>query len=116
MGTRSRSRTLSGGKVPTEAEFLKEELSETPLSFSYLATPRNVYTPVTHHPPPSSLLSGSTPAMPPKKSIFRGPEAQHFQLVHRSQRDPLINDPDAGQRVLKPVERANDRKPKVCLS
>lgn len=48
--------------------------------------------------------------MPPKKSIFRRDGAQHFQLVHRSQRDPLINDPDAGQRVLKPVGRANDRK------
>ena len=51
--------------------------------------------------------------MPPSKSIFRGPEAQHFQLVHRSQRDPLINDPDASQRVLKPVDRANDRKLKL---
>lgn len=48
--------------------------------------------------------------MPPKKSIFRRDGAQHFQLVHRSQRDPLINDPDAGARVLKPVGRANDRK------
>jgi hypothetical protein len=50
--------------------------------------------------------------MAPKKSVFRGPDAQHFQLVHRSQRDPLINDPDASQRVLKPVERGNDKK--VC--
>jgi hypothetical protein len=48
--------------------------------------------------------------MAPKKSIFRRDGAQHFQLVHRSQRDPLINDSDAGQRVLKPVGRANDRK------
>jgi len=47
--------------------------------------------------------------MPPKKSIFRGPDAQHFQLVHRSLRDPLINDPEASDRVLKPVERGNDR-------
>jgi len=51
--------------------------------------------------------------MPPKNSIFRGPEAQHFQLVHRSQRDPLINDTEASQRVLKPVGRGNDRKAKV---
>ncbi|KAJ7508634.1 Low temperature viability protein-domain-containing protein [Mycena galericulata] len=49
--------------------------------------------------------------MPPK-SIFRQPGAQHFQLVHRSQRDPLIHDPDASQHVLKPVQRENDRKGK----
>ena len=53
--------------------------------------------------------------MAPKKSAFRGPEAQHFQLVHRSQRDPLINDPDANQRVLKPIGRANDRKTRVSI-
>ncbi|KAG6333743.1 hypothetical protein ID866_5344 [Astraeus odoratus] len=40
--------------------------------------------------------------MPPK-SIFRQPGARHFQLVHRSQRDPLIHDPDASQHVLKEV-------------
>lgn len=51
--------------------------------------------------------------MPPKKSVFRQAGAQHFQLVHRSQRDPLINDPEASQRVLKPVGRANERG-KVC--
>ena len=51
-----------------------------------------------------------------KKSVFRGPDAQHFQLVHRSQRDPLINDPEAAQRVLKPVGRSNDRDKKVCAS
>ncbi len=49
----------------------------------------------------------------PKKSIYRQPGAQHFQLVHRSQRDPLINDPDASQRLLKPVERANDQGRRV---
>jgi len=54
--------------------------------------------------------------MAPKKSIFRRPEAQHFQLVHRSQRDPLINDAEASQRVLKPVGRPNDRKAKVRIS
>ena len=37
------------------------------------------------------------------KSIFRQPGARHFQLVHRSQRDPLINDPEASQHVLKPI-------------
>ncbi|KAI6047998.1 Low temperature viability protein-domain-containing protein [Pisolithus marmoratus] len=50
----------------------------------------------------------------PSKSIFRQPGAKHFQLVHRSQRDPLINDPDASQHVLKEVVRGNDRKGKTC--
>ncbi|WVF68249.1 hypothetical protein IAT40_003014 [Kwoniella sp. CBS 6097] len=56
--------------------------------------------------------------MPPKKSIFRGPEAQHFQLVHRSQQDPRINDPEASQRVFKSVTRGNDsgRKPEITLA
>ncbi|KAL6307649.1 Low temperature viability protein-domain-containing protein [Sparassis latifolia] len=49
--------------------------------------------------------------MPPK-SIFRQPEAQHFQLVHRSQRDPLIHDPEASQHVLKAFERRNLAKGK----
>ncbi|KAI0257268.1 Low temperature viability protein-domain-containing protein [Lactifluus subvellereus] len=48
----------------------------------------------------------------PSNSIFRQPGAQHFQLVHRSQRDPLINDPDASQHVLKPVVRENAKKGK----
>lgn len=51
------------------------------------------------------------PSMPhKKKSIFRQPGAQHFQLVHRSQRDPLIHDPDASQHVLKQVIRDNSNK------
>ncbi|QRV83467.1 hypothetical protein RhiJN_11483 [Ceratobasidium sp. AG-Ba] len=41
------------------------------------------------------------------KSIFRQPGAQHFQLVHRSQRDPLIHDPEASSHVLKGFEREN---------
>ena len=48
--------------------------------------------------------------MAPKKSIFRQPGTKHFQLVHRSQRDPLIHDPDASQHVLKPVERGSAKK------
>ncbi|PWN39420.1 hypothetical protein IE81DRAFT_26420 [Ceraceosorus guamensis] len=32
-------------------------------------------------------------------SKFRGPSSQKFQLVHRSQRDPLINDEEAGTHV-----------------
>jgi protein LTV1 len=51
--------------------------------------------------------------MAPKKSIFRQPGAQHFQLVHRSQRDPLYHDPEASRHVLKSVERSNEIK--VCL-
>ncbi|WAQ83091.1 hypothetical protein PtA15_3A458 [Puccinia triticina] len=45
--------------------------------------------------------------MPPP-SVFRGPDAQHYALVHRSQRDPLLNDPDASAHVLHPVQRQND--------
>lgn len=52
--------------------------------------------------------------MPPK-SIFRQPGAKHFQLVHRSQRDPLIHDPEASQHVLKEVERGNARKVRIAL-
>jgi len=47
---------------------------------------------------------------PKSKSIFRQPGVQHFQLVHRSQRDPLINDPEASTHVLKPFERDNVKK------
>lgn len=46
---------------------------------------------------------------PGKKSIYRQPGAQHFQLVHRSVRDPLINDPEASKHVFKPVERGNEK-------
>jgi hypothetical protein len=46
----------------------------------------------------------------PQKSIFRQPGAQHFQLVHRSQRDPLIHDPYASQHVFKPYQRENLKK------
>ncbi|CAE7225111.1 unnamed protein product [Rhizoctonia solani] len=41
------------------------------------------------------------------KSIWRQPGAQHFQLVHRSQRDPLIHDPEASAHVLKGFQREN---------
>ncbi|KAJ3721927.1 Low temperature viability protein-domain-containing protein [Lentinula raphanica] len=49
--------------------------------------------------------------MPPK-SIFRQPGARHFQVVHRSQRDPLAHDPDANQHVLKEISRQNPKKGK----
>lgn len=51
----------------------------------------------------------------PQKSIFRQPGAKHFQLVHRSQRDPLIHDPDASQHVLKEFERGNVKKVRETL-
>ncbi|BEI79558.1 hypothetical protein CcaverHIS002_0100870 [Cutaneotrichosporon cavernicola] len=47
--------------------------------------------------------------MPPKKSIYRQAGAQHFQLVHRSVRDPLINDPEASKHVFRPIERGNEK-------
>lgn len=46
------------------------------------------------------------------KSIWRSDKAQHFQLVHRSQRDPLINDPDAGAHVLLSYDPANQSRAK----
>ncbi|KAI3622310.1 cytoplasmic protein [Moniliophthora roreri] len=49
--------------------------------------------------------------MPPK-SIFRQPGARHFQLVHRSQRDPLYHDPDASKHVLKEIVREDGKKGK----
>ncbi|KAJ3815592.1 Low temperature viability protein-domain-containing protein [Lentinula aff. lateritia] len=49
--------------------------------------------------------------MPPK-SIFRQSGARHFQVVHRSQRDPLIHDPDVSQHVLKEIARQSDKKGK----
>ncbi|KAG8740335.1 hypothetical protein FRC10_004478 [Ceratobasidium sp. 414] len=49
------------------------------------------------------------------KSIFRQPGAQHFQLVHRSQRDPLIHDPEASSHVLKGFERENLGKTRADL-
>ena len=44
------------------------------------------------------------------KSIFKQPGTQHFQLVHRSQRDPLIHDPDASQHVLKAFVPSNAKR------
>ncbi|KAG9127411.1 hypothetical protein FRC07_014090 [Ceratobasidium sp. 392] len=49
------------------------------------------------------------------KSIFRQPGTQHFQLVHRSQRDPLIHDPEASSHVLKGFERENLGKTRADL-
>jgi len=41
------------------------------------------------------------------KSIWRQPNAVHFQVVHRSQRDVRKDDPEAGAHVLKPYEPLN---------
>lgn len=46
----------------------------------------------------------------PRKDPFKQPGAVKFQLVHRSQRDPLIHDPEASQNILKPIGEK-----KVCL-
>ncbi|KZT04072.1 uncharacterized protein LAESUDRAFT_738030 [Laetiporus sulphureus 93-53] len=43
----------------------------------------------------------------PTKSIFQEPGVRHFQLIHRSQRDSLIHDPEVSQHVLKAFERGN---------
>lgn len=43
------------------------------------------------------------------KSLFRRPNVKHFALVHRSVRDPKINDPDAGERVLSEVQRGSGK-------
>jgi len=73
---------------------------------------------------PSALVFGG-PLLPPtgsqnpkmpQKSIYRQPGARTYQLVHRSQRDPLIHDPDAPQHVLKEFERENVRKVGAALS
>ena len=44
-------------------------------------------------------------------SLWRKPGTKTFQLVHRSQRDPLINDPEASERVLKEIHKAPVRPP-----
>ncbi|ORY46701.1 Low temperature viability protein-domain-containing protein [Leucosporidium creatinivorum] len=43
-------------------------------------------------------------------SLWRKPGTKTFQLVHRSQRDPLINDPDASDRVLKEIDTSQQKK------
>jgi hypothetical protein len=44
-----------------------------------------------------------------KKPFIDRKNAKHFQLVHRSQRDPLINDNEASSRVLVEVVPPNLR-------
>ncbi|WFD21724.1 Protein ltv1 [Malassezia equina] len=46
------------------------------------------------------------------KSIWRQPNAVHFQVVHRSQRDVRKDDPEASAHVLKPYEPPNRTKGK----
>ncbi|ORX49091.1 Low temperature viability protein [Hesseltinella vesiculosa] len=43
----------------------------------------------------------------PKKTFIDRKTAKHFNVVHRSQRDPLINDTDASSRVLQEVVPSN---------
>ncbi|GAA5871414.1 hypothetical protein JCM8547_002659 [Rhodosporidiobolus lusitaniae] len=43
-------------------------------------------------------------------SIWRRPGTRTFQLVHRSQRDPLINDPNASDRVLKSIDKGQKQR------
>lgn len=35
-----------------------------------------------------------------QKSLFRGPGVKHYALVHRSVRDPALNEDGATERVL----------------
>ncbi|CAG8668871.1 12426_t:CDS:2, partial [Ambispora gerdemannii] len=44
-----------------------------------------------------------------KKPFIDRKNAKHYQLVHRSQRDPLINDTDASSRVLLEITPSNLR-------
>ncbi|KAG8960886.1 hypothetical protein FRC00_013895 [Tulasnella sp. 408] len=46
----------------------------------------------------------------PKKDPFKAPGAVKFQLVHRSQRDPLIHDPEASQVIFKPISGKKDNE------
>lgn len=39
------------------------------------------------------------------KSVFRQPGAQHFQVLHRSLRDPLANDESASSHVLSEIPK-----------
>ena len=62
------------------------------------------------------MILRKAPLFPmPSKSIFRQPGAKHFQLVHRSQRDPLIHDPEASKHVLRPFIRENAKKVRCYL-
>ncbi|KAI7868456.1 hypothetical protein BDF14DRAFT_553220 [Spinellus fusiger] len=45
-----------------------------------------------------------------KKTFIDRKTAKHFHVVHRSQRDPLINDTDASELVLQEVVPGNIKK------
>lgn len=45
-----------------------------------------------------------------KKPFIDKKSAKHFHVVHRSQKDPLINDSEASDRVLQEVLPANQLK------
>jgi protein LTV1 len=45
-----------------------------------------------------------------KKPFIDKKSAKHFHVVHRSQKDPLINDSEAPDRVLQEVLPINQMK------
>ncbi|KAI8331525.1 Low temperature viability protein-domain-containing protein [Chlamydoabsidia padenii] len=49
----------------------------------------------------------------PKKNFIDRKSAKHYHVVHRSQKDPLINDADASSRVLQEVVPPNMLKHKT---
>lgn len=48
-----------------------------------------------------------------KKPFIDRKQAKHYHVVHRSQRDPLIHDADASDRVLKEVIPPNMLKVRI---
>ena len=42
-----------------------------------------------------------------RKPFIDRKEAKHYHIVHRSQKDPLINDTEASDRVLKEIIPSN---------
>lgn len=51
-----------------------------------------------------------------KKPFIDKKAAKHFHVVHRSQKDPLINDTEAPDRVLQEVLPINQMKVKLSES
>lgn len=51
-----------------------------------------------------------------KKPFIDRKQAKHYHVVHRSQRDPLIHDADASDRVLKEVIPPNMLKVRIPIN
>src|SRR2546423_6507670 len=68
------------------------------------STGLQIFLPVCHSSPTSPTTL--RPSTMPRKFIDKK-KAATFHLVHRSHRDPLINDPDSSARVLKYVPPTN---------